>query len=219
MDPQLRNDIQQVLVQIGTSSPAFINSAVSPKLYEIYVLSLVARALRLIGARITAHDSSDRPTSNLQFRLNPGRIYSPTTSPGFLLVEYEGSEYELHNGLRVEGSSKVLHELDICLIDRGRAISCRNNRKDPTARDVHCLLECKFYGGDLPLGLGREFVGLSKEVSVRIRCLASNESNNSIRKLLRRHQGFENFTLSPQNQSYVDQRFVPWMAEHLRQIL
>lgn len=219
MDPQLRAAIQATLTQLGSAAPGFIASAVSPKLYEVYVLSLVIRAFQLLGASMAAHDARDQPTATLQFRLGPGRIYNPTTAPGFVVVDYQGAEYEIHHGVQVKGGSQVLHELDVALLDRGKAIACRADRRDPSSRDVQCLIECKFYGGDLPLGLGREFVGLSKEFSVRIRCLASNEANSSIKKLLKRHYGFENFLLSPLNPSYVDDRFIPWLAEQLRQTL
>ena len=50
MDPQLKTAIQQMLTSLGATSPGFLSSAVSPKLYEIYVLSLLVRSLEMIGA-------------------------------------------------------------------------------------------------------------------------------------------------------------------------
>lgn len=219
MDPQLKTAIRQLLQQLSATSPGFISRAVSPKLYEIYVLSLLVRSLDMLGATFQVRDSQGRPSSSLRFRLAPGRIYSPASASGFILVNYNGSQYEIHNGVRVSGTSRVLHELDVSLLDHTRAERCRQAREDPSARDVICLIECKFYGGDLDLHLGREFVGLAKEFSVQVRGLASNESSSSVAKLIKKHKGTEHFALSPLNLSYVDDRFVPWLAEQIRHAL
>lgn len=219
MDPLLRAAVQQMLNQLAATSPGFLTAAVGPKVYEIYVLSLLVRALRMLNATFSVRDSNGNPSVVLRFRLGPGRIYSPATAPGFIHVTYDGREYEIQNGVRVAGSSGILHELDISLIDHQKAERCRQQREDPSARDVYCLIECKFYGGDLDLHLGREFVGLAKEFSVRVRSFASNEGGTNVAKLIKRHGGSENFFLSPLNLSYVDDRFVPWLAEELRQRL
>ena len=134
-------------------------------------------------------------------------------------MNYNGRRFEIQNGVRVTGTSGILHELDVSLIDHEKAEHCRNNQADPSAKNVSCLIECKFYGGDLDLHLGREFVGLAKEFSVRIRSFASNEASSSVAKLIKKHGGFENFHLSPVNLPYVNDRFVPWLAEQLRQSL
>ncbi len=219
MDPQLKSAIRQLLLQLGAAAPGFLRSAVSPKLYEIYVLSLLVRAFRMLNATIDVRDSRGHPTTRLQFRLGGGRIYSPATAPGFILVRYDGKDFEIQNGVRVKGNSGILHELDVSLIDHVKATKCRQNREDPSTKDVFCLMECKFYGGDLDLPLGREFVGLAKEFSVHIRSFSSNEGSSSVARLVKKHGGFENFYLSPLNPNYVDGRFVPWLAEQLRHTL
>ena len=117
MDAQLRTAIANEISLIGASAPALMSRARVEKLYEIFVLSCLARALRQLGAMLSPRDSSDLPTSNLVFRLGPGLIWAPTSAPGFIHVSYKGQEYEIQNGVRVLGVSKVLHELDVCLID------------------------------------------------------------------------------------------------------
>jgi len=218
MDPQLRADIQSALGSIGTTAPALMNQGTTPKLYEIYVLTLLVRALDTIGAQLQARDSHGNPTNDLRFRLGPGRIYNPTTTPGFIHVRYNGNEYEIQNGVQVTGRSGVLHELDISLIDHALTTKCRQTHRDPSSKDVHCLIECKFYGADLKLHLGREFVGLTKEFSVKVRTMASNLAHHGIRTLILKHGGKEKFDLSPLNPSYVA-RYVPWLAEELAHIL
>src|SRR4051812_28474823 len=136
MDAQLRQQIQNELAVIGASSPSLLSSGRSDKLYEIFVMSCVLQALERLGAALEARDSADQPTATLIFRLGPGLIYNPASAPGFILVRYEGNEYELQNSLRVGGTSRVLHELDVCLLERNHAVQCRRNEVDPVASSV-----------------------------------------------------------------------------------
>lgn len=218
MDAQLKADIQSVLSSIATHAPVLASQVRTDKLYELFVLGCVLRALRSIGATVTARDSSDRPTNNIVFRLSPGLIYNPTTAPGFFHILYDGREYELQNSLRVRGRSKVLHELDACIIRRSDAERCRRDEIDPTQSSVKFLVECKYYGHSLPLHLGREFVGLCSEFSLRIKAMASNVGNDEIHTLITRHGGTENFNVSPTDPSRVEV-FIGWLANEFQQVL
>jgi hypothetical protein len=113
----------------------------------------------------------------------------------------------------------VLHELDICLIEREAAVKCRANNKDPVQTQVKLLAECKFLGKPtLPLDLGREFVGLGTEFSLRIKTIVANASSDEVHDLVTNHGGTENFRTSSLTQKNVD-RFVKWLANELRQVL
>jgi hypothetical protein len=218
METQLRNAIANEISLLGASAPALMSRARVEKLYEIFVLSCLARALRQLGATLSARDSSDSPTGDLVFRLGPGLIWAPTSAPGFIYVSYKGDEYEIQNGLRVLGHSKVLHELDVCLIDRDEAVRCRTNRINPVPARIKFLAECKYYGDSLPLGLGREYLGLSKEFNLRVKTIVSNISSDEIHNLVTKHKGTENFDVSMIRPNNIEQ-FVQWLANELKQVL
>jgi hypothetical protein len=218
MQQQLKQAIRQVLQNIGATAPGLMNQQSTPKFYEIYILSIVVRAFDLLGAQCQARDANGNSTNRLDFRLAPGRIFNPTTAPGFILVDYNGDQFEVQNGVRVAGKSKVLHELDVCILPHAKAERCRRIQRDPTSSDLLCLVECKFYSTDLQLHLGREFVGLATEFSLKIRSMASNLNHRGISSLIKKHSGKENFELSPSFPNNVD-RIVSWLAEELRQVL
>lgn len=218
MEAQLRQQIQSELAAIGASAPTLISSARADKLYEIFVMSCVLRALDRIGATLEARDSSDNPTDILVFRLGPGLIYNPASTPGFILIRYEGKEYELQNSLRVGGTSRVLHELDVCILDRRHANQCRRNQVDPNSQGVKFLAECKFYGASLDLSLGREYLGLGSEFQMRVKTIVSNIHSDDIRTLVRKHGGTTNFTVSPLQPAKVE-TFIGWLAKELEHAL
>ncbi len=218
MDAQLRTYIQNALGTMASQAPILVSKVRTDKLYEIFVLSCVIRALRGIGATIGARDSDDVPTSTLIFRLGPGLIYSPSSAPGFIYVNYQGEEYELQNSLRVFGLSKVRHELDVSLILRKDAERCRAACTDPSPSSVKFLAECKYYGDQLPLNLGREFIGLCSEFSVRAKVIVSNRDSDDVHTLVTKHKCTENFNLTPLNPARVEM-FVSWLANEFRQVL
>jgi hypothetical protein len=218
MQAALRQAIQNQLASIGASAPVLVSRARVEKLYEIFVMSCVLRALNKIGATMQPRDSDDRLTTHLVFRLAPGLIYSPASAPGFIRVVYDGKEYELQTGLRVMGSSRVLHELDVCIINGGRANYCRINQVDLDSSAVRFLAECKYYGDMLPLPLGREYLGLGAEFSLRVKTIASNVGSAEIHKLIRRHGGTTNFDVVPTDPHNVG-IFIGWLAKELQHVL
>jgi hypothetical protein len=211
--------IETELKKLAAAAPGLKSKAKPEKLYEIFVLSCIARALRSIGASLEARDSKDFPTSKLVFRFGPGLIHSPTTASGFVHVARGKSNYELQNGVRVRGGSGVLHELDVCLIDAKAASKCRSNGLEPKSSQIRLLVECKFLGKPrIPLELGREFVGLGAEFSLRIKTLVSNRESPEVHALVVKHGGTENFRTTTLIEKNVN-RFVNWLANELRQVL
>jgi len=69
MDAALRLEIANELAQLGTSSPVLTARVIPGKLYEIFVLICLTKALRGLGANLIAKDNTDSRTSNLVFRL------------------------------------------------------------------------------------------------------------------------------------------------------
>lgn len=218
MRPELLQSVNACLRQLGADSPMLQSRARTDKVFEIFAWSCTLRALRDIGATLSARNCVDQPTSTLDFRLAPGLIYNPASAPGFVLANYHGKEYEVQNGLRVLGSSKVLHELDICILNRAHAQRCRRASIDPDSGAVRFLAECKFYGDSLPLSIGREYLGLSSEFSIRVKTLAANQTSPEVHTLVKRHRGTTHFDLTPSNATGINQ-FIGWLATELKHSL
>lgn len=218
MNAQLRAELQSVLGSIGATAPIFLSSAGVDRLFEGFVLSCVLRALKDIGATMQVYDGRGQPATRLNLRRAPGQIYSNPPDVGFILVRYEGNLYEIHTDLRVAGTSKVLHELDICILDRTHADNCRNQSVDPNGSKVRFLCECKCYGKSLPLRIGREFLGLCTEFHARAKTIASNSRNSSILDLARSHDRITQFALYPGQKAKI-RSFVGWLAKKLEHAL
>jgi hypothetical protein len=219
MDFHLRAAIRDNLIRLPARAPALMQRARTEKLFEIFILSCLVRSLNSIGAQMSARDRQDHPTTNLVFRMGPGYLSSPTTSPGFIYVDYQGREYEIQNGIQVQGQSSVLHELDVCLIDRKESVICRDKGKHPNHSKIKFLAECKYYGASLGLDIGREMIGLGKEFGGRkIKTIVANIANPEIHTMVTKHDITENFEVTPLMSGNVE-RFVQWLANELRQIL
>ncbi len=217
----LRAETRQEFIAIGMFAPALRSRATVEKVYEIFVLTCLTRALANLGAQLTAKDKDDQPTSRLVLRLGPGYLASPNSAPGFIHVTYQGKQYEIHNSLRVKGRSQVLHELDVSLIDRTMAQDCRRDGKHPYNKrgsSIKFLAECKFYGDDLPLNLGREYLGLCNEFSLRAKTMVANVESANVKTLINNHQGTHNFVVTPWNPDNVT-RFIGWLETELKQVL
>lgn len=220
MDTQLRAEIQSTLSSIGASAPVFTSSAATDRLYAGFVFSIVIRALLRIGARLQVYSGGTRPvpSSKINLRRAPGRIYGNSTDAGFILIEYENKHYELHTDLRVAGTSGVLHELDITIVDHGHAHSCRMQSVDPNGSKARFNCECKCYGSSLPLSIGREFLGLGTEFTCRAKTIASNSTSTSIITLAKSHKKITQFMLEPSHSDKVDS-FVGWLAKEMEHVL
>lgn len=215
----LRMETRTQLANLGISAPVLASRARAEKVYEVFVLTCLLQALTDLGATLSLRDSRDNRTSELRLRLGPGLLSAPSSAPGFICVKYKGSEFEAHISVRVLGQSRVLHELDVSLIERAETIRCRSNGSDPLHTKVKFLAECKFYGSGLRLNLGREYLGLCTEFgSLRIKSMVSNADSPDLHTLITRHGGTENFNISPWNPNSVVM-FTRWIANELRQVI
>lgn len=218
MTPELRSALAEGLKSIGASAPIFLSKAGPDRLYEGFVLSCLIKALRNIGATLQVRNGHGKPANTLNLRRAPGQIYNNPADVGFVLVNYENRLYEIHTDLRVSGTSKVLHELDICILEETHADSCRHQRVDPNGSKVRFLCECKCFGTSLPLRIGREFLGLCAEFHARAKTLASNSGNSSILALMRGHDRMTQFSLRPGDNVKIES-FIGWLAKELEHVL
>ncbi len=217
-EAMLRMETRRELVSLGISAPVLTSRAKIEKVYEVFVLKCLLRALVNLGAALSLRDNRDRPTSTLKLRLGPGLLSAPRSAPGFVLVRYQNAEFEVQNSLRVLGQSRVLHELDVSLIEKAEADRCRNDGSDPLHTKARFLAECKFYGSGLPLRLGREYLGLCDEFGLRVKVIVSNVRSDDVHTLITKHRGTENFEISPWEPDNVT-RFTKWIENELRQVL
>lgn len=180
---QLLAEISNVL---GPSlNPSLTTSSATSDLFEGYIFSLVVQAAVDEGAQVSYRDPNDNPTTNFIFRTSPGYLWSSTQPYTFAFLQWNsGAELEAHLGVRVSGKSKVLHEFDVCVLERTEAQMARQGQVHPRQSRVVIGVECKFYTTSLSLGLARAFIGLGTDVKAKSTWFVSNTSSASIQKLL-----------------------------------
>jgi hypothetical protein len=161
--------------------------------YEGYLFSLVVTAAAQSGASVSYRTVDGRPSSSLVFRTSPGRLYSRTRPYTHAVLGFGRTpELEVHLGVRVQGSSGVLHECDVVVLESAEAAQSRRNNADP--RSSKCLLavECKYYATPLPLGMARGFVGLHADLRMHTAAFVANVGSPTVDRYLNsRRQGYE----------------------------
>ena len=162
-------------------------------LFEAYVLSGLVRAAQAEGWTVSLHDMNETLASGALFRRSPGNIYA---SPGsqnfthFVLARADVPPLEAHIGIKFTGKSDVEHECDVALLPQDDAQFCRLHRVHPRSRQLIFSAECKFLAGNVPLYLGRGFVGLAIELSSQYgEChFVVNTSSSHVMKMLARQK-------------------------------
>jgi hypothetical protein len=161
----------------------------SSDVFEGYIWALILKAAREKGADIYYETVRHVATNNLLFRTAPGNIFSTTRPYTHAVIRFAGKpELELHVGIKVTGTSGVLHECDVAVLYREEAISCRSNEVHPRSSALIIAVECKYYASTLPLDLGRSFLGLAGEIHRQGRYFVTNSQSSSIVSLLNHHK-------------------------------
>jgi hypothetical protein len=182
----LLSEIQQALA----ASTASLNSSSSnDDLYEAYLFSLVLRAARDEGASIRLCCILGGTPDPFVFRTSPGYIGSQTQNYGYSEISFQGCPIlEAHVGIRVSGQSNVLHECDVAVILQDEADVCRNGLIAPRSSKIVLAIEAKYYSVTIPLRLGREFLGLTRDLSAACAFFVMNRDGGTAEKLLA-HKG------------------------------
>jgi hypothetical protein len=172
---------------LGASvTPSLTTSSATSDLFEAYVFGILLQAARDQGAQLVTFEDVDgmRPTTFV-FRTSPGYIYSREQPYCHAVIEFAGKPaLEAHVGIRVQGSSGVLHECDIAVLRQTEAVLCRRQMVQPRQSKVIIAVECKFYSATIPLGLARGFVGLVSDVAQGDRYFIVNTNSNQAEKYL-----------------------------------
>ena len=173
----------QLLAQIAANLTALAPIyAVAPgaDLFEGYVLSVVAQAASAEGASVQIANA----TGGLLLRTSPGRIYGTARNGApysYVVIDFDGHpQLEAHVGVRVEGSTRVLHECDVMVVEAAEAQASRMNRVEPRSKKLLVSTEAKFYTQPLGVDLGRSFIGLISDVASKHRCLVTNAADNDV---------------------------------------
>jgi hypothetical protein len=154
-------------------------------LYEAFLFALVLKAARAEGYQITFTDSSGRVPTVFRLRRSPGRLPSGHFTHAVLSLPGTGKDsLEVHTGISVIGKSKVAHEADIVVLRFSDAQRCRQLGIDPPSVRAIIVVEGKYYTTPLSLGMGRQFLGLSSDLSAKFKILAATVTSASVVQLM-----------------------------------
>lgn len=175
-----------IQVALGSAvSPSLTSASDTSDIFEAYIFSLILEAARVEGANIYFRNVNGSSPSTFVFRTSPGYIFSRTQPYTHAVIDFPGKPMlETHVGVRVSGSSGVLHECDVAVLYQAEAETCRYNEVSPRSSKVIMAVECKYYANSIPLGLARSFLGLDVDMSSQDCFFVVNTSSTSAEKLL-----------------------------------
>ncbi|MEV0056155.1 hypothetical protein AB0H34_37425 [Saccharopolyspora shandongensis] len=155
-------------------------------LYESFLFALVLRAARAEGYEVSFANRTGQAPREFRLRRSPGRLPTGEFTHAILTLPGTGKDpLEVHTGVAVIGMSKVAHEADVLVLPMSDAQRCRQLRIDPPSRDAELVVEGKYYTTPLALGMGRQFLGLTADLSGEVvKILAATVTSQSVVHLL-----------------------------------
>lgn len=192
----------------GAASLGYNNKGAAHDIYEGYILTLLLIAADNEGWKPFLRDGQNNPTNHVVFRLGPGRLPSGNFTH-VLLTKPSRGDLEAHIGVKVIGkapyvktikrmSANVVHEFDLLVLPASAANLSRSSGIDPPHSSVLIHSEAKFYGGNLPLPLGRAVVGLAAECDLAGKSVLVTNQNGATVEDLIAHYGVEfRFLVTP----------------------
>ena len=188
-------------------------------LLEAYIFGLCLRGVRELAVEPVLRGMSDLPNPFI-FRGAPGQIHSQYRNYGYASFTLNGSEFEIHAGVEFLGTSKMTHELDVCVLRAEDAQACRVDPNDPPAASLVGGWECKFYDKTLDKYLARAFVGLVDDMgsNIRLSGLCSNRSHPQIKDYLQpQRRPYPHLILTPLDVA-SESRFVGTLSAELKKM-
>jgi hypothetical protein len=224
---QLTGLIDAVLNSVSPTTAVYLNRNTGDSAYAGYIFTLLLRAVeRLADANSIRLDSAQSspqqppPPSVFVIRGSPGALHSTTQDFGYAVFGYNGSDYEIHLGVQYRGSSTVLHEFDISIVPKVDADESRWKRKPPGPAKACAIFECKFYGENLGIELGRELVGLRCDfTSVPVVRLVTNADSESVALYLKKTNRPKLSRRIEPNNPDMENEFIYAVADELRNTL
>ncbi|WP_413301035.1 hypothetical protein AA0X95_20275 [Bacillus sp. 1P10SD] len=165
-----------------------------PKLYEIYVYSLIARQFKIKKWQLNHYKNSKKlkGRGNFVFRGSPGFLWGGENF-SYILLENGDKRYEMHLSIQINGKSLVDHEIDIAVFEHRAAYNAAKNGRvaQITGEETPLTIECKKYNIKLDKKLARECLGVAIETKrnapERIAMFITNNNNKKVKQLLDRY--------------------------------
>ena len=169
-------DVERALRDIVGSATALLDAAGPGRLFELYVMTGIARALKQRGYDVWIRRSdgsrvlpNDAQRKFVQRGGIPAGIPPASVGPGkasSIVFSRQGPEWEMLNGVTFEGRSQALHEIDIAIVPGPVAASLRNGGGgSPTGRP-RVSIECKDVGTNGSVDEMRAFVARLYDVTL-----------------------------------------------------
>lgn len=180
--------------------PVRSHSASTPgfDLYEVYLFGLCIEAAESIGMAVSFEDSDGSPASSLILRTAPSTIWSQAQNFTHASLAIDGLvRLEVHLGIYLRASSGVSHEGDVVVLEAFEAARARVRHEDPRFSEAAVVIEAKFYGANVHLRTGREFLGLAAEVGSDRPIFVSNSPGLSVHQILSHRRRSGHFELTP----------------------
>lgn len=197
---RLKNEIDIFLTNLPSRPKRWLANEKEDNLYEAFIFTLVARALASRGWSMEHKNIKGQIDPNqFIFRTSPGKIWSDHREYSYLRFKNGSKEYELHLGVEIQGASTIESEADVSLIQCKEAESARENpRSNPRSKHIHSskvpiIIECKCYTNPLGKNIGREFLGLSRELKSpknSLRLMATTLDDNGPVSIMVRYHGY-----------------------------
>jgi hypothetical protein len=181
-------------------APVTSHSTTTPSydLYEVFLFGVCIQAAESIGMDVTFQDAFDAPVSELVLRTSPSTIWSSAQSFTHACLAKDGEiRLEVHLGIYMRGNSGVSHEGDIVVVDAHEAARARVLRTDPRVGQAAVMIEAKFYGSNVGLRTGREFLGLVTDVGGGPAIFVSSSPGTRVHRLLSSRRRSGHFELIP----------------------
>ena len=201
----LLDEIRQALGQ--AVSPSLTTESDISDIYEGYIFVVLLEAARTEGAQVGFSSIQGGAINHFVFRTSPGYLNSQRQDYGYAKIRFPRCPaLEAHLGVRVAGQSNVLHECDVSVLDQGEADLCR--RAGPTlaprSARVRIAVEAKYYTTALGLHLGRNFLGLVRDLSADNAFFVFNREAESVERLLAHKKQQWDHNIVPENGVPVD---------------
>jgi len=181
---RLRAELPNALSTALTASG--FEASAGNDLYEAYLFALVLRAARSEGYSVEFANGNGLSPDVFRLRRSPGRLPTGSQFTYAILSLPDGSKdpLEVHTGVAVIGKSKVAHEADVLVLPHFDAERCRQLRIDPPSHVGRLVVEGKYYSTPVSLGIGRQFLGLTVDLSAKHMLLAATVTSSSVVHLL-----------------------------------
>ena len=170
-------DVAKALRDIVGSATTLLDATGAGRLFELYVMTGIACALKVRGYDVWIRRSdgsrvlpTDRRREFVQRGGVPSGIPPASHGPGnassIAFSRVGGPKWELLNGVTFEGCSGALHEIDIAIVPASVAASLRNAHGGSPLGRPRVSIECKDTGTNGSVDEMRAFVARLYDVTI-----------------------------------------------------